>query len=93
MPSFKVAHIKRQGVDLIVTPVTQTFHNKTHSQQIKIIEDLEAAAHAAGLKGTVVPVWRVGDRMAFIAPNPWHPFFKSITWNDVLSNVNKVVSW
>ena len=93
MPRFKVAHINQQGVDLIITPVNDSFNHKPHSEQIEIIESLELAAHAAGLKGTVVPVWRVGNRMAFIAPNPWHPFFQTITWDDVLSNVNREIAW
>lgn len=93
MPSFKVAHINRQGVDLIITPVNESFNHKSHAEQIEIIESLEVQAHQAGLKGTVVPVWRVGNRMAFIAPNPWHPFFQSITWDDVLANVNTEISW
>ncbi|MCA9111093.1 MAG: hypothetical protein KDA52_14170 [Planctomycetaceae bacterium] len=93
MPSFKVAHVREQGVDLIIAPVNSSFHHMSAAEQTETIDAIEAAAHSAGLKGTVVPVWQVGDRMGFIAPQPWHPFFRSISWSDVLTNVNREVSW
>jgi hypothetical protein len=55
-----------------------------------VIAALQVCARAAGLAGTVVPVWDAGGgRMAFIAPRPWHPFFKSLRLQTVAQNINK----
>ena len=93
MPKFKVAHIKEQGIDLIIVPLESSFHHKPQHEQIEIIDELQTRATAAGLAGTVVPVWMLGNRMGFIAPPNWHPFFKNISWNDVIRNVNKEIFW
>lgn len=93
MPRFKAAHIREQGIDLIIVPLESSFHHKPQQEQIEIIDELQTRATAAGLAGTVVPVWMLGNRMGFIAPPNWHPFFKSISWNDVIRNVNKEIFW
>jgi len=93
MPSFKCAHVREQGVDLVIVPVDSTFGHKTDADQTATIEAMQVAATSAGLAGTVVPIWHIGNRTVFIAPPNWHPFFKSVDWNDVLANANKKISW
>ena len=93
MPSFKCAHVREQGIDLIIVPVNSSFAHKSDSDQHDTIEAMQLAATSAGLAGTVVPIWNIGNRTVFIAPPNWHPFFKSIAWNDVLATVNKEISW
>lgn len=89
MTKFKIAHIRRQGNDLIIAPLESSFGNQPSTSQSNFIQSLEMYAHRAGLSGSVVPVWLSGSRMSFIAPTPWHPFFKSLSWSDVLRNINK----
>jgi len=94
MPSFKVAHIRQQNVDLIIVPLQSSFGHQPTSQQDEAIEELQMRANSAGLAGTVVPVWDGGrGRMTFIAPRPWHPFFKSLSLRQVAANINKQISW
>lgn len=93
MPSFDAAHVREQGVDLIIVPLDHSFGHKSESEQNDIIDAMQVAANSVGLAGTVIPIWRVGSRTVFIAPTNWHPFFKSISWNDVLANINKKISW
>lgn len=93
MPRFKVAHIKEQGVDLIIVPLDSSFNLKSQEQQTEIVNDLQAHATAAGLAGIIVPVWTVGSTIYFIAPPNWHPFFRSISWNFVLQNINREIYW
>jgi hypothetical protein len=94
MPRFKVAHIKHQGVDLIIIPLESSFGHKPDSDQQSIITDLQIHSRAAGLAGTVVPVWDAGGgRMSFIAPQNWHPYFSSISLAFVWSNVNREIYW
>ena len=89
MSKYKIAHLREQGQDMIIIPLDDSFHHKSNSEQQDIVASLQAYASSARLAGTVVPVWLHGRQMNFIAPRPWHPFFKSLTWNAVISNLNK----
>jgi hypothetical protein len=94
MPNFKVAHIKEQGIDLIIIPLDDNFGRKTQTDQHAVIAELQMRASSAGLAGKVVPVWDAGGgRMAFIAPPNWHPFFKSIDLAFVWHNINRELYW
>ncbi|CAO3401850.1 hypothetical protein [Azospirillum palustre] len=94
MPQFDVAHIRQQNIDLIIIPLDHSFDHKSDADQRAAIADLQIHANAAGLAGTVVPVWQNHQgRMAFIAPRPWWPFFQSMSLGDVQRNINKTISW
>jgi hypothetical protein len=86
MQKFQVAHFKEQGVDLIVVFVNDSFGRKSQQEQWDIRDALQMCANAAGLSGTVVPVWKTG----FIAPPNWHPFFKSPNiYATLVANINQ----
>lgn len=94
MPRFKVAHVREQGIDLIIIPLDDDFGRKTQADQNSAIAELQARASSAGLAGRVVPAWDAGGgRMAFIAPPNWHPFFKSINLAFVIANINRELYW
>ena len=94
MPRYKVAHVKEQGIDLIIIPLESDFGFKTSSQQHTEIAELQRRSNAANLAGTVVPVWDGGsNRMAFIAPTQWHPFFQNLTLGGVLQSINREIYW
>lgn len=94
MPTLKVAHLRQQGVDLVIAPLDSDFGHKTRQNQQEIVNEIQVRSRSAGLAGTVVPVWDGGSgRMAFIAPNNWHPFFRSLDLRAVWSNVNREISW
>jgi hypothetical protein len=94
MPQYRIAHVKEQGVDLIIIPLEASFGNLTQPDQQKTIALLQLHATGAGLRGTVVPVWDSGTgQMFFIAPERWHPFFRSIGLAWVAANINRELSW
>ena len=94
MPRFKVAHIREQGVDLIIVPLESAFGFKGASEQRAAVAELQVRAGAAGLAGTVVPVWDGGGgRMSFMAPQGWHPFFQGLSLPDVGAMINKEIWW
>ena len=93
MPSYDIAHIREQGVDLIIIPLQATFATLPATEQDATIAELESRAHSAGLAGTVVPVWNAGGRMAFRAPQNFHPFFRSISLAFVAQNINRNLHW
>lgn len=92
MPTWKVAHIREQGQDIIIVPLEPAFGSKPGGTQQEFIEALQICAANAGLAGRIVPVWRAGNQFKFIAPQGWHPFFKSLSWNQILANINKTLS-
>jgi hypothetical protein len=94
MPSYRVAHVKEQGVNLIIIPLESRFGSLNSADQNEQKRELQIRANAAGLAGTVVPVWDAGrGRMGFLAPNGFHPFFKSINLARVHQSINKEISW
>ena len=93
MPRFDVAHVREQGVDLIIVPLNDAFGHRSKPDQEAVIDELQVRATSAGLAGTVVPVWNSGGRMAFIAPHAWHPFFKSLSLAAVGQSINRELYW
>jgi hypothetical protein len=94
MPRFKVAHVKEQGVDLIIIPLESRFGSMSNADQNSQNRELQVRANAAGLRGTVVPVWDAGGgRMGFFAPSGFRPFFSSLSLSQVDQSINKEISW
>lgn len=90
MPTFKLAHLKEQGQDMIIVPVNPSIGRGPQHEQHALTELLQEAANSAGLRGTVAIIWRDGRRVGFVAPRPWHPFFHSDHIYDlVLRNLNR----
>ena len=93
MAIYKVAHIREQGVDLVIVPLDSSFGLKTPTEQQRIVAGLQECASAAGLIGTVVPVWDAGGgQMAFLAPTNWHPFLSNIDLTFVTLNINRTLT-
>lgn len=94
MPRLKVAHLHEQGQDMIIVPLGRTFGSQSRHDQRAAIAEIQVRANAAGLAGTVVPVWDGGGgRMAFIAPPQWVPFFRSSDLRAIAMNLNRELSW
>ncbi len=90
MQTYDIAHIREQGVDLIIIPVDSSFGIKSIHEQNILTHRLQSCSKSSGLSGTVVPVWDSGGgRMSFVAPQRWHPFFSSITLDFVFMNINR----
>lgn len=93
MPVFQVAHIRRDGQDIIIVPVDRTFGKRSPSEQARIQEAFQRSAVAVEMTGVVVPVWEdAAGRMAFRAPPPWHEFLKSIDMVYVATALNRTLS-
>lgn len=94
MPTLEIAHVNKQGVDLIIVPLSRDFDLKSDADKDAAVDEIQYAAASAGLGGTVVPVWpKHNNRMAFIAPTQWHPFFRSIDLRWIRANLNRRLSW
>lgn len=99
MPRFEIAHIKEHdveglAVDLIIIPLEASFGQKPARDQQDVINELQMRARAAGLAGTVCPVWRgASGEMSFIAPTGWHPYFASLNLEIVRAALNRWIAW
>lgn len=92
MATFKIAHIKEQGVNVIIVPLATSFGDRAERDRIEIIELLQAAATEAQLRGKVVPMWQEERGYKFIAPPEWQPYFRTVKWKDVLNNLNREIA-
>ena len=93
MPTFQVAHLHRNGQDVIIVPVDRTFGKRPPAEQSRIQEAFQRSAAAADIPGVVVTVWEdATGRMAFRAPPPWHDFLKSIDMVYVATALNRSLS-
>lgn len=93
MPTFQVAHLHREGQEVIIVPVDRSFGKRSPAEQSRIQEAFQRSAAAANMRGTVVPVWEdASGRMAFRAPPPWHEFFRSIDMVYVATALNSSLS-
>jgi hypothetical protein len=94
MPTFDVAHITENGVNFIIVPMHSNLGFKTAHEQNTVVSKLQLHANAAGLTGTVVPVWDSGNgRRAFVAPPDHHLFLRHIDLGYVAEKINKALSW
>jgi len=93
MPTFQVAHVQRDGEYVIIVPVDRAYGVRAPAEQARIQEAFQRSAASAKLPGVVVPVWEdASGRMAFRAPAPWQPFFRTIDMVYVATALNKTLS-
>ena len=93
MPTFQVAHLRRDGQDVIIVPVDRSFGKRSPAEQARIQEAFQRSAASVDIPGVVVPVWEdASGRMAFRAPPPWHEFLKSIDMVYVATALNRSLS-
>jgi hypothetical protein len=94
MPNLRVAHVREQGIDLIITPLNHVFGHQPRSEQLATVDEIQFRSRQAGLAGTVIPVWdNGGGRMGFIAPAAWHSFFRSLDLHSVNRSINRELAW
>jgi len=70
MPTYKVAHIKEQGQDMLIFPLATGFGNQPISVQEKELGALQYRARSAGLAGSAVAFWQdnVGQTIPRASP-------------------------
>lgn len=90
MAKYKIAHVSEQGQQMIIAPLDSSFHSRSQQAKNEFMNAFQMAASSAGLAGSVALIWESGSMVHFMAPQPWHPFFKSQgIYQMVMSNINK----
>lgn len=93
MPTFKLAHIREQGQNMLLFPLDRSFGLKSEAEKSLIVQELEDRAHGAGLAGRAAAIWESGGRTYTLGPKPWAGLLRSISIRHVLASVNKSISW
>ncbi len=87
--TYEVAHIREQGQDMIIIPVSNSVNNMSNAKQNELKLSLQLYAQNAGLAGEVCLVWESNRHFYYLAPQPWHPFFRGMNMHFVALNINK----
>jgi hypothetical protein len=78
---------------MIIVPVEPTFGSKSRTAQREFVTAVQIAVNEAGLAGKAAVIWNLGRRVGFVAPTPWHPFFKSKDiYRLVVANLNNTIT-
>jgi class 3 adenylate cyclase len=73
MARFRVAHLKIQGVDLVMVPLSADFSALSGGEKALVSRQVTDLCRAARLGGTVVPVWPTAQgTLGFIAEDRLH---------------------
>lgn len=89
MAKYPAARLKDKRQDIVAVVVNRDFVSLTPDEQKAICARLQEAAAAAGLPGTVVPVWEAaGGKVGFLAPEPLQPFFQNLTLLKVVAGIS-----
>jgi hypothetical protein len=93
MEEFQVAHIREQGVDLVIIFVSESFGTKSDTEKARVAAALQICATAAGLAGNVVLVWSGSfGKVEFWAPLNQHAFFKTVSYAQLLTSINRTLT-
>lgn len=96
MESFTIAHLNLPGpqgpVNVIIVFLNETFDHKSEQEQQDVHAALQLCARSANLAGNVVPVWMdYSGRLKFRAPHNQHPFFSSLSYQQLYTQANKTL--
>jgi hypothetical protein len=93
MSEYKIAHIRKQGQDIIIVPVDRSYGSQSQADQNKTRNALQIAATSAGLAGQVIIAWEGGSgRVGTLAPREWSQFCSSLSWPFIARNINKTLT-
>jgi hypothetical protein len=85
MSDFKFAEYASAG--LIVTIVSPAFGKLAKDDQLRRMARLQICAETAGLRGTVVPVWKNDDTYEFLTPSEFAEFLANLQWTEILGRI------
>jgi hypothetical protein len=85
MQYFDIAHVREQGVDLIIVFVDQRVGRVTDGERAEVSARLTLCSRSAGLAGFVVLVWPGG----FYGDRRFHPFFESAPYEVLAASINR----
>ena len=93
MADIDVAHLRIQGVDVVIAFLDSAFNHKSQSEQNELRSALQMCSRSAGLAGNVVLVWQDAfDRWMFMAPQNQQSYFSTADFIQLYRQINKRLS-
>lgn len=90
MNAIEVAHVRIQGQDFVIVPLSSQFKGVSAPDKQVLLKQLRDICRGASLGGDVVLVWSSDTGVGFLADNRHHAILsKSLTLNFVRTNLNK----
>ena len=90
MSVFKFAEYA--NATLIVTIVSPAFGKLAEDDQRERMARLQSCAEAAGIRGTVVPVWKNEDTYEFLTPAQFAEILTNLQWTEILGRIKGTFS-
>ncbi|KAA0910671.1 hypothetical protein [Pusillimonas sp. ANT_WB101] len=89
MYKTRIAIFSHQGRKIIVVPLDCSFEARPPWQRNDALKRIQKSATKSGLANTpVAVVWKVGGKLHCLAPDEWHEFLLSLTWNVIIENLS-----
>jgi class 3 adenylate cyclase len=93
MTDIHVAHLRLQGTDFILVPLSSGMARLTTVDQTAVISELRSLARSAGLGGDIVPVWQGASGMSYLAdPRHHSTLSKTLRLDVVKEHLNRKIS-
>ena len=90
MTDLDVAHLRIQGVDVVIAFLDSAFDHKSQNEQNQASAAIQSCSRSAGLAGNVVLVWQDAfGRFKFLAPTNQHAFFKTADYHQLYRQINR----
>jgi hypothetical protein len=86
---YKVAHIREQGKDVIIIPISNINNDLTNEKLNEIRRIFQTHAIKTKLSGDVCLVWEFNNKLCALAPPQWKTFCASLNMRIVKQYINK----
>jgi len=86
---YKIAHIREQGKDVILIPITNVNNELTNEKLNEIRRIFQTHAIQTKLSGDVCLVWEFNNKLCFLAPNQWKAFCTSLNMRIIKQYLNQ----
>ena len=88
--TYKIAHLKAKGVDMVFVPLDPTFAQIPPADQATALKAIQQATTSAGLKGSVVFVWeKPNGQTGLLADRSVHQYLSGTAMSTITKNVNR----
>lgn len=93
MTEVSIAHVRVQGINFVLIPLSQGMALLAPSEQKVVVSEINKICRSANLAGSIVPVWPTITGIGFSSdPNVQAMLSRSLKLEFVLANINKKIN-
>lgn len=90
--TYRVAHVRYQGSDMVLVIVNRSFFYGSGNDQQRWFTAIQQCVRSVKLGGQTLVVTNDNGRFRFYGPNGWHNFLRTIDMSWVNARVNKTMT-